>query len=150
MQRHREPARLHAGVPPLFPFSLLSSPMPRASVCSCRDCPSVEIMIVFAITALINIHVSISIPSLWSYTQQLGGNQTTYGIAASGSFVSAVIMLPIFGYLGDRYSPKKIFLLTFVAMAVGLLLGTPLKRIHLCQPHLGTRPAALRNLPARL
>ena len=42
------------------------------------------------------------VPSLWSYTQQLGGTRTTYGIAGSGAFLSAVIMLPIFGYLGDR------------------------------------------------
>lgn len=90
-----------------------------AAMCSCRDCPSVEIIIVFAITALINIDVSISIPSLWAYTRQLGGDQVMYGVAASGSFVSAVIMLPVFGYLGDRYSPKKIFLVTFVVMAAG-------------------------------
>jgi MFS family permease len=42
------------------------------------------------------------VPSLWTYTQQLGGTRTTYGIAGSGAFLSAVIMLPIFGYLGDR------------------------------------------------
>eukprot|EP01050_Picozoa_sp_SAG11_P021072 SAG11_NODE_3678_length_2292_cov_3.587779_3_plen_217_part_00 len=68
--------------------------------------PQAEIWIVFAITALLNIDVSISIPSLYAYTISLGGDRTTYGLAASGSFVSAVIMLPIFGYLGDRCAPQ--------------------------------------------
>ena len=97
---------------------------------ACVDCPPAEILIVFAITALINLDVSISVPSLWEYTQQLGGDRSTYGLAACGSFVSAVIMLPVFGYLGDR------------SVAQQVSARRPSSRIRACSNVVAPQPGA--------
>ena len=93
--------------------------------------PSAEILIVFAITALLNVDVSLSIPSLFLYCQQVAAGtsyntRTVYGVAACIDSFCGIFFFPLYGYLADRYSPKAVFLYSFVIMGIGgVVYGLP-------------------------
>ena len=91
--------------------------------------PSAEILIVFAITALLNVDVSISIPSLYLYVQQVAGAEHArqwYGVAACIDSFCGIFFFPLYGYLADRYSPKRVFLASFIIMGLGgVVYGIP-------------------------
>ena len=53
-------------------------------------------------------------PSLYKYVQSVGGDQTMYGFAACVDSLCGIFFLPLYGRLADRYSPKLIFLVSFV------------------------------------
>ena len=58
-------------------------------------------------------------PSLYKYVQSVGGDQTMYGFAACVDSLCGIFFLPLYGRLADRYSPKLIFLVSFVIMGLG-------------------------------
>eukprot|EP01047_Picozoa_sp_COSAG01_P052578 COSAG01_NODE_5543_length_4195_cov_1.542725_1_plen_231_part_00 len=102
---------------------------------------------VFAITALLYIDTTVSVPSLYGYVERVvaaahrpaGGHggagvqppsaleaRTVYGVAACIDSFCGIFFFPLYGYLADRYPPKRIFLGSFVIMAVGgVIYGLP-------------------------
>ena len=54
--------------------------------------------------------------------QATGGSRALYGVAAAIDSFCGIFFMPLYGYLADRYSPKIIFLVSFVIMATGGLV----------------------------
>ena len=78
-----------------------------------------DIVAVFGMIALLNIDLSISIPTLAAYVHRLGGSTTLYGVAAGGGWVCAIPALPCFGFLSDRFSHRSVLILALAVMACG-------------------------------
>jgi hypothetical protein len=124
-----------------------SLPAHRRCCRRCQRLPSADVLVVFAITALLYIDTTVSVPSLYGYVERVvaaahrpaGGHggagvqpppaletRTVYGVAACIDSFCGIFFFPLYGYLADRYPPKRIFLGSFVIMAVGgVIYGLP-------------------------
>jgi MFS family permease len=89
--------------------------------------PSADIVAVWGMIALLNVDLSISIPSLYEYLARLGGPHAAdahllYGLAAAGGNVCCIPALPLFGRLADARSHRCALLLALAIMCGGGLL----------------------------
>jgi MFS family permease len=68
------------------------------------------------------IDMSVSLPSLWIYIQYLGGTKSMYGGAGAIANAVGFAAAPLFGWLSDRASSKKVIILALIVQAVGGLV----------------------------
>ena len=83
---------------------------------------SAEILLIFAIIAFASVDMTIAIPSLFPYIDELGGSSLTYGVAGAATNAAQIVSLPFFGWLADRASKRLVLLIGHVLMALGGLL----------------------------